>query len=260
MVILKCLLCWAPGWAWDMSCPSHWLPPSWHWSLPWSCSSFLANPWWIIPDPLGRRWQPPLGYIYYMAQSCLPGWCLMGFLQASRWGCHWCSSSACMLMHTEQTTRIRFFIASLSFPTTNRPIGTLSTLAFLIALLIVKVLDMLWQLRQNRINDHKSSNDSIDDHGFFSLGHGHNAINKVTEAIPDTNQKIVEKDIQEKFDDAKQELDLNAENTISKKPKLVEITPIGSTENSTPFYTFSSTYLHFLINLCRNHQLFRKLQ
>ena len=47
------------------------------------------------------------------------------------------------------------------------------------------------------------------------------AINKVTEAVPDTNQKIVEKDIQEKFDDAKQELDLNAENTISKKPKLV---------------------------------------
>ena len=29
------------------------------------------------------------------------------------------------------------------------------------------------------------------------------AINKVTEAVPDTNQKIVEKDIQEKFDDSK---------------------------------------------------------
>ena len=68
------------------------------------------------------------------------------------------------------------------------------------------------------------------------------AINKVTKAVPDTNQKIVEKDLQEKFDDAKQELDLNTENTISKKPKLVEITPIGSTENSTPFYIFSSTY------------------
>ena len=68
------------------------------------------------------------------------------------------------------------------------------------------------------------------------------AINKVTEAVPDTNDKIVEKDVQDQFDDAKEELDSNAEETISKKPKLKEIAPIATTENSKPYYTFSSTY------------------
>ena len=68
------------------------------------------------------------------------------------------------------------------------------------------------------------------------------AINKVTEAVPDSNDKIVEKDVQDQFDDAKEELDSNAEETISKKPKLKEIAPIGTTENSKPYYTFSSTY------------------
>ena len=68
------------------------------------------------------------------------------------------------------------------------------------------------------------------------------AINKVTEAVPDSNDKIVEKDVQDQFDDAKEELDSNAEETLSKKPKLKEIAPIGTTENSNPYYTFSSTY------------------
>ena len=68
------------------------------------------------------------------------------------------------------------------------------------------------------------------------------AINKVTEAVPDSNEKIVEKDVQDQFDDAKEELDSNAEETLSKKPKLKEIAPIGTTENSKPYYTFSSTY------------------
>ena len=68
------------------------------------------------------------------------------------------------------------------------------------------------------------------------------AINKVTETVPDSNNKIVEKDVQDQFDDAKEELDSNAEETISKKPKLKEIAPIGTTENSNPYYTFSSTY------------------
>ena len=68
------------------------------------------------------------------------------------------------------------------------------------------------------------------------------AINKVTEAVPDSNNKIVEKDVQDQFDDAKEELDSNAEETLSKKPKLKEIAPIGTTENPKPYYTFSSTY------------------
>jgi len=68
------------------------------------------------------------------------------------------------------------------------------------------------------------------------------SIIKITDIIPDSNTKIVEKDVQDKFDDAKEELDSNAEETISKKPKLKEIAPIGTTENSKPYYTFSSTY------------------
>ena len=48
--------------------------------------------------------------------------------------------------------------------------------------------------------------------------------------------------VQDQFDDAKEELDSNAEETLSKKPKLKEIAPIGTTENPKPYYTFSSTY------------------
>ena len=68
------------------------------------------------------------------------------------------------------------------------------------------------------------------------------AIDKVTAAVPDSDQNIVEKDVQDKFDDAKDELDNNTTNTLIKKPILKEIAPIGNTENTTPFYTFSSTY------------------
>ncbi|HJO58274.1 MAG TPA: hypothetical protein QF772_08640, partial [Nitrospinaceae bacterium] len=68
------------------------------------------------------------------------------------------------------------------------------------------------------------------------------AIDKVTAAVPDSNQKIVEKDVQDKFDDAKDELDTNTTNTLIKKPILKEIAPIGSNENTAPFFTFSSTY------------------
>ncbi|SVB27441.1 uncharacterized protein METZ01_LOCUS180295, partial [marine metagenome] len=40
------------------------------------------------------------------------------------------------------------------------------------------------------------------------------AIDKVTAAVPDSNQKIVEKDVQDKFDDAKDELENNTTNTL----------------------------------------------
>mgnify|MGYP003330578660 CR=1 FL=1 len=52
----------------------------------------------------------------------------------------------------------------------------------------------------------------------------------------------IEKKYQKEFDDAKSELEQSAELTFSKKPYLEELSPIGSTENQTPIYFFSSTY------------------
>ena len=68
------------------------------------------------------------------------------------------------------------------------------------------------------------------------------AVNNITNTIPNTNDNIVEINYQKEFDDAKNELEQSAELTFSKKPQLEEVSPIGSTENQTPIYFFSSTY------------------